>query len=164
MPRLIPLPIRIASYTKRQGSCLLYTGVIDKYGYGQIGIAGKTYKIHRIVWEMLKGKIPDGLVLDHLCKVRNCINISHLDVVTLGENTLRGNSFSGINARKEFCDYGHEFNNENTHYTISTKSQKLHRRCKPCHKLANKKQHYLKTGKSGFLSDGIRTIYVPKKK
>jgi len=69
---------------------------------------------HRRVYTLLKGAIPDGLTLDHLCRFTSCVNPDHLEPVTAGENVLRGNTAGGINARKTHCVHGHEFTAANT--------------------------------------------------
>ena len=63
----------------------------------------------------MRGPIPEGLTLDHLCRVRACVNPAHLEPVTLRENTLRSPSApTAINARKTECLRGHAFTPENT--------------------------------------------------
>lgn len=84
-------------------------------GYGAIQVEGKTRRAHRIVYETVRGPIPDGLVLDHLCRNRICVNPWHLEPVTLVENILRGESPMAGNAKKTHCIHGHEFTAENTH-------------------------------------------------
>lgn len=82
---------------------------------------------HRVAFEWARGAIPDGLVLDHICRVRHCVNPDHLEPVTSGENVLRGISASAINARKTHCLRGHEFTRENT-WT----SRRGERHCREC--------------------------------
>ena len=73
-------------------SCWLWTGALTAAGYGQIGTGGrrdpKVYA-HRYVYELLVGPIPEGLHIDHLCRVRKCVNPAHLEPVTQGENNRR---------------------------------------------------------------------------
>ena len=57
--------------------------------------------------EALVGPIPKDLCIDHLCRVRNCVNPAHLEPVTVRENILRGNGPTAVNARKQLCKYGH---------------------------------------------------------
>lgn len=83
-------------------------------GYGTINADGETQRAHRVVYEAVVGPIPDGLVLDHLCRNRCCVNPAHLEPVSFAENVLRGESPPAINARKTACDNGHEFTPENT--------------------------------------------------
>jgi hypothetical protein len=73
-------------------NCWCWTGRINRNGYGRARWEGRDPVVHRTVWTILRGLIPDGLILDHLCKVRNCVNPLHLQPVTHQENTLRGDA------------------------------------------------------------------------
>lgn len=75
------------------GGCWLWTAAVDPttgYGKFHIGPDQRTCGAHRFAYELLVGPIPDGLVLDHLCRVRHCVNPQHLEPVTVGENLRRG--------------------------------------------------------------------------
>ena len=72
-------------------------------------IAGKCIAVHRLVYELFVGSIPVGLTLDHLCRVRHCVNPAHLEPVTLAENTLRGEGPTAVNSRKTHCPKGHPY-------------------------------------------------------
>lgn len=66
-----------------------------------------------MVYELFKGKIGDGLVLDHLCRNRVCVNPDHLEQVTIGEN-VRRSPLHGVSGRaKTHCPSGHEYSGEN---------------------------------------------------
>ncbi len=80
----------INNYAPDLGECYLWTGSINENGYGWFWINGKTKKAHRVSWEFENGQIPHHMQLDHLCRVRNCVRPSHLEVVTNQENTIRG--------------------------------------------------------------------------
>lgn len=69
---------------------------------------------HRVAYMLFRGAIPEGKQLDHLCRTRHCVNPDHLEAVTVKENLLRGESWSGVNHRKTHCKQGHEFSVENT--------------------------------------------------
>ena len=73
------------------GGCWLWTGAKCRGGYGHVGQAQPRMmvKVHRVVWQHLRGPIPDGLELDHLCKVTACANPDHLEPVTPEENKRR---------------------------------------------------------------------------
>lgn len=75
-----------------------------------------TKLVHRAMWILKHGPINDGRVLDHLCLNPSCCNTDHLELVTFGENTLRGiDSRYGPNARS-YCRQGHPFSGENLRF------------------------------------------------
>lgn len=74
--------------------CILWTKYRDRDGYGRITVNGKSQGAHRYFYIHENGPIPDGMVIDHLCRNKPCINVNHLEVVTIAENTRRGNSAS----------------------------------------------------------------------
>lgn len=99
------------------GGCWIFTGHVGRTGYGWLkDDRQKTQTVHRIAYEAFVGPVPAGLHLDHLCRVRRCVNPYHLEAVAQRVNSLRGESFSAINARKTHCAQGHEFSPENTYY------------------------------------------------
>lgn len=95
--------------------CWLWSGYLaGSGGYGGIEILGRQKLAHRVVYELLVGPIPDGLTIDHKCRVRCCVNPNHLEPVTSKENVLRGIGRSAQNSKKTHCVNGHEFTPENT--------------------------------------------------
>lgn len=89
--------------------CWLWAGTLGDDGYGRLAVSWKKKaRAHRAVWEEAVGPIPDGLQLDHLCRVRSCVNPDHLEVVTSRENTMRGNHPSAVAVRTGKCKRGHE--------------------------------------------------------
>ena len=93
--------------------CWLWTASVRPSGYGQIWtrtVEGRRRLLsaHRAVWEAARGPVPDGLDLDHLCRVRTCVNPDHLEPVTRKTNILRGLAPAAANARKTVCDKGHQ--------------------------------------------------------
>jgi len=92
----------------------LWTANTDKDGYAIFGISGKNGKAHRISYAHYVGEIPDGFQIDHLCRIKNCVNPEHLEAVTPRENTMRGNTAARWNAEKTHCVRGHPFDEENT--------------------------------------------------
>lgn len=85
--------------------CWLWTASKSRDGYGWTSLNGKTYQAHRLVYIMLVGPVPDGMVLDHLCRVRHCVNPAHLEPVTTAEN-LRRSPLTP--AGQDRCRKGHE--------------------------------------------------------
>ncbi len=119
--RLVPDP---------ETGCLLWTGCTG-HGYGLVKIRQRHLLVHRVAWELARGPIPEGLELDHLCRVPSCANVDHLEPVTRRENTLRGIGPAAINARKTHCIHGHEFTPENT-YLKHTSRGGVQRQCRAC--------------------------------
>lgn len=117
---------------QKTDSCWFWKGHINTLGYGRIGILNKNYAAHRISYQLFKGKIPNGLTLDHLCRVRHCVNPQHLEAVTSAVNTLRGNAPSAINKRKTYCINGHELKGRNIYFYSKEKSYGPFRCCKLC--------------------------------
>lgn len=125
------LPMRITSrILVDESGCLLWMGTISE-GYGLVKWNGKQTRVHRLVYEHVNGSIPDGLTLDHLCRIRNCVNPRHLEPVTREENVLRGEAPSAVNARKTHCKRGHPFDSENTQIVKNGKDRKG-RNCRQC--------------------------------
>ena len=116
----------ISNIIGEPNDCWLWTKSLSKSGYGVMGIGSKNFRAHRLSYELYVGPIPDGLELDHLCSVRNCVNPAHLEAVTHRENVLRGNAPSAKNSRKTHCLRGHEFTAENT---IAIKTGRACRAC-----------------------------------
>jgi hypothetical protein len=95
--------------------CVLWTGTRNPEGYGHIYANGSYRGVHRVMYEMFAEAISGGLTLDHLCRVRHCVNVAHLEPVTERENILRGTSPQAINSRKSHCDSGHLLDERNTY-------------------------------------------------
>jgi hypothetical protein len=126
-----PLVIRLLSHIKRNGSgCFEWTGSKNNMGYGTINVNRMPALAHRISYLLFVGDIKSDMVVDHLCRNRSCINPSHLEQVTQGENMRRGVSVCAENARKKFCKRGHEFSTENI-YALKNGG----RECRKCNSI-----------------------------
>ena len=108
-------------------SCWMWGGHIDRYGYGKKTLRRRVVQAHRLTWMMMRGEIPTHLQIDHLCRVRSCVNPAHMELVTSRENTLRGLTLPATNARKSECLRGHQFTAENIYWSKTGK-----RNCKAC--------------------------------
>ena len=121
------------------GPCWVWLGEQLKNGYGRVrrysrNAEGQTnFTAHRVAYELAIGPIPKGLEPDHLCRVRNCANPAHLELVTHKINCLRGVSFAAQHARQTHCVNGHEFTPENT-ARVTNPKRDAWRKCKTCHR------------------------------
>lgn len=111
-------PITVDRYLSERiemdGDCWSWTGTQTGGGYGLIR-AGNTGLAHRFSYQYHRAEIPEGLVLDHLCRNTLCVNPWHLEPVTQRENLRRGLGFSGVNVAKRRCPQGHPYSTENTY-------------------------------------------------
>lgn len=108
--------------------CWIWRGSTSTVGYGQFHVWGRLVTAHRFVYELYVGPIPEGLVLDHLCRNRQCVNPAHLEPVTHRINILRGEGAGARNAAKEECPRGHPLTPENVR-----PSPRGFRRCSTCY-------------------------------
>lgn len=92
--------------------CWEWTGT-KSGGSGRIWWEKTIVPAYRVSYTLVKGPIPEGLHIDHLCRNPICVNPDHLEPVTQRENTLRGIGPTAINARKTHCKRGHELGGEN---------------------------------------------------
>lgn len=94
-------------------------------GYGRIYDGTRQAGAHRFAYELLVGPIPDGQVIDHLCRNPICVNPAHLEPVTFAENVRRGVSRC---SKVTHCPKGHEYTPENTYSPPGKKA----RMCRAC--------------------------------
>jgi hypothetical protein len=81
---------RFWNKVNKTDTCWLWTGALQSRGYGSVGIGNhRTGLAHRVAYEALVGPIGDGLTIDHLCRVKSCVNPAHLEPVTSAENIRR---------------------------------------------------------------------------
>lgn len=114
------------------GSCWFFARALSTAGYGVIWNGEKVVYAHRLMYEQMKGSVPKGLELDHLCRNRSCINPDHLEPVTHKENQARGlgaELFIRHNAYKKACQKGHIYDDKNTYYR---KDRPGDRGCRAC--------------------------------
>lgn len=106
--------------------CWNWTASKSRKGYGAFW-DGANRQAHRVAYELVRGKIPTSLQIDHLCRNRACMNPAHMELVDSRTNTLRGESFAAREARQTRCIHGHEFTPENTRICRGGK-----RKCREC--------------------------------
>lgn len=98
----------------RGNGCWSWAGhVATGTGYAYASTVGFHGPAHRLSYQIFIGPIPDGLHLDHLCRIRSCVNPQHVEPVTPAENVLRGVGITATNAHKTHCLRGHPFLGDN---------------------------------------------------
>lgn len=151
----IPPEIRLARLTKpgpvperrpELGPCSLYIGATNGNGYGQFRYKDgrKNGYAHRFAWESVNGPIPDGMTVDHLCMVRNCVAVSHMELVDAVTNFRRGA------AARERCRNGHEYQPENTVRRPNGKG------CRTCRRAQHQKQAAKRRNPTGTPDPRVR--------
>lgn len=90
------LPQRIIDRITKVGDCWRVAGWNTKNGFANIKVLGKTKKVHRVIYSLTRGPIPEGHVVDHKktvgCRYRDCGRPGHLEPVLNAENTARGDA------------------------------------------------------------------------
>ena len=116
-------------YEVDEQGCWLWTAATDQDGYGVFRLSGKDFKAHRHFFEHhTSTRIPPGMVIDHLCNRKRCVNPSHMRVTTHRENLLRSpHNPTAINARKTECKNGHPFSGDNLY--INSRGERVCRTC-----------------------------------
>jgi len=106
--------------------CWLWSGADSGKGYGKFWDGERLTLAHRYAYERHVGPIPDGLQIDHLCRVRCCVNPDHLEAVTQQENVRRGEAGKYLSDRSH-CQRGHAYDAFNT---IRERGRRVCRSCK----------------------------------
>lgn len=122
-----PVRERFWESVDASGDCWEWTGALTPRGYGLASHHdGGSMRVHRIAYELLVGPIPDGYVLDHLCRNRVCVNPAHLEPVTPAENGRRS-PHPRRRTLRPFCARGHVLNEATT-----VRGSDGYRRCYEC--------------------------------
>jgi hypothetical protein len=138
-----PFPAHQISYQTAPGfekPCMRFLGAHDPRGYGRIGRNGKTYFTHRYFYALMVGAIPAGMDLDHLCRVRDCMEPTHLEPVTHAENCRRGIAgevVAAMHLAKTECPSGHPYAGDNLYV-----GKDGARACKKCRLAANRRFYH----------------------
>lgn len=139
--RTIPIPF---------SGCWVWDGALNTSGYGKFySTKHGTRAAHRWAYELVNGQIPPELEIDHLCRVRCCVNPDHLEAVTQSTNWRRGSGILWVSqhirtlhaAQRALthCKHGHEFTPENTYIWPKTGR----RICRACRRAIDSRR-YLK--------------------
>ena len=138
--------------------CWLWTGYLTR-GYGRIRVGKQTKLAHRYLYEMIRGDIPSGLELDHLCRTTSCVNPHHLEAVTHAENIKRGEACKHWAERqlsKTHCPSGHEYSAENTKIYIDSKGRKG-RYCRKCSNIRSRQKREASIAARGWRTNRDKT-------
>lgn len=113
-------------FPEPNSGCWLWTGYVKPDGYGRFSLRCRQIPAHRFSYTLYVGNIPNGLEIDHICKVRCCVNPNHLRLVTREENMA-------FRTQRSHCDNGHPFSEENTYLRPGTNG----RQCRTCTRIWN---------------------------
>jgi 5-methylcytosine-specific restriction endonuclease McrA len=141
-----------AKVRKDEGGCWHWTGALSDTGYGTFNAGNGTYMgAHRFAYMEKVGPIPAGLVLDHLCRNRACVNPDHLEAVTQRTNMLRGVAPAALTVGTQVCQRGHD-------YSDAYLTKRGSRRCRKCASILNRKRRN-KTGRRNLPPNMRAALY-----
>lgn len=138
MAKAVPVEVRLERKSDRSGgplSCWLWKGAVGGSGYGSTSVLHHTVSAHRLSYETHVGPIPDGMVIDHKCRNKLCINPAHLEAVTTRENLLRGVGPQAANHAKTHCKRGHPLSGDNLLVYRSHVNGRTARACATCQRV-----------------------------
>jgi hypothetical protein len=146
---------RMMSRVEKTATCWLWTGPLGRGGYAYftwreprtekfVPAPVQGVRVHRAVYEHEVGPIPEGMTLDHLCRVRHCVNPDHMEIATHRTNILRGETLAAANARKTHCPKGHPYDGDNL---MTTKSGG--RACKECNRVRCRRVYHARKKRDG---------------
>ncbi len=122
-----------------ESGCWYWGGHLDRDGYAKIHVKDRPAMAHAVAYRLFVGPVPEGKILDHTCRNRECVNPAHQEPVTSRENTMRSPiAPAAVNARMTHCKRGHEF----AYRSCPSKSQRY---CPTCRK-SLRKQDVRKVG------------------
>lgn len=128
---LLPTEERFWSHVDKTEGCWRWTAAHGTTGYGLFKVGGRMVRAHRFIYERNVGPIPNNRILDHICRTRDCVRFSHLRLATVRDNTLWGESFAAVNAKKTHCPAGHPYDEANTLFG----GRRRERICRTCNRL-----------------------------
>jgi len=151
---------RLANQIEEQpGGCWLWTGSAGVSGYGRICLRGSLWQVHRIIYELFVGPVPEGLVLHHRCRNKRCCNPAHLKAVTQAENIALdalANAETKPKCLKTWCRNGHELSEDNVRWR--TRRGKRMRVCLACEAAANVRRNTRRRLKRAAAGHGQESI------
>ena len=133
-----PVADRFWPKVRKTSTCWVWTASQAGKGYGVFWDGVRQVYAHRFAFESVHGTIEPRLQIDHLCRVHNCVNPEHLEVVTNRENVLRGQHPSMVIHRAQRCARGHPYTTEN----VSNRTNDRH--CRICQSITKRERLILK--------------------
>lgn len=134
--------------------CWIWTGTLNGDGYAISHRGEGSTMVHRKMLIARLGRpLHEGMMTDHLCRVRCCVNPEHLEEVTSAENTFRGIGLAKVNVDKTHCPKGHLYD------VIAERSYGTFRRCSVCQREANRKYNLKRPDRPRKAKDGRKRIY-----
>lgn len=131
----------VPSYAPDLGPCWLWTRATGAEEYGVFRVDGRLVYAHRWAYADCVKPIPNGMQLDHLCRVHSCVNPTHLEVETQRVNILRGTSPSARHARRAKCPAGHDYDH------VEMKAGRVRaRRCLTCRRAQARARYAARVG------------------
>jgi len=136
------LDILLGRLRVNENDCWEWTGARDPRGYGRAGFGRRehgTGLVHKMIYEAIKGLVPDGLELDHLCRNPCCANPDHLEAVTHQVNVQRGRGGANLLAMAiavTHCPQGHPYDEANTY---RRRNRPNSRECRTCRNEASRR-------------------------
>jgi hypothetical protein len=126
------MEVRFWAKVEKTETCWLWVGALNESGYGVVRAsrARSNHLAHRWSYEQAKGPIPEGLTIDHLCRVTNCVNPEHLEAVTQAVNNFRAENGAARVRRTGCCIHGHSLSDA----YIDGRGRRV---CRTCTKIKN---------------------------
>jgi len=148
-----PLPIpeltekdiaRFWSKVEKGPECWTWRGNLLRE-YGQFSFRARKFRAHRVSMFLAHGPLPERMVVDHICRVKACVNPAHLRLVSMAQNSMENtSSFIAALGDRTHCANGHEFTGRNL--TSDRNKNKPYRRCRQCHADNMKAQRHERNG------------------
>jgi hypothetical protein len=121
------LPAAFWTKTAPATNCIVWRGAQNSKGYGCFAVNGVSQLAHRVAWEDVHGPIPDDMTIDHLCRVHACVNVDHMEFVSIAENIRRQPRVLRVGGE---CRNGHSIAADADMYVNRRKGTKECRECR----------------------------------
>lgn len=147
---MTPLDRFLASIAVAESGCWLWTRPLHPSGYGRLSVCGRNIYAHVFAYTCWVGDVPEGMELDHRCRVRHCANPDHIEAVTPSENQSRGNNGS----RRLVCNAGHWVLGDNVRW------YRGRRLCRQCDR--DKQRRYYAANRKTLAAAALRRYHSRK--